>query len=201
MIGIALSSEQIRNAPAEVRRWIEREIMTAMGQQPEPENGGKTHAAHLAACSEQDVAAILSQIQGVLPAVNVLFEFSRQGAGIGQPNIQAFRLPDIAHNARLQNVAQVLSCLDMINQALERVRGDADAKFCGFDRDGRCFIRMETQQSILLVWQKVIASQQLNLEQTQLPLASDAGEAVSSNQIGQAAPSRQSASDGAEAAA
>lgn len=44
---------------------------------------------------------ILSQIQGVLPAVNVLFEFGRQGAIFGQPNIEAFRLLDIAHHTRL----------------------------------------------------------------------------------------------------
>ena len=31
MIGITLSSEQIRAAPADVRRWIEREVMTSLG--------------------------------------------------------------------------------------------------------------------------------------------------------------------------
>lgn len=186
MIGITLSSEQVRNAPADVRRWIEREILTSMGQQPEPEDSSKTHTAHLAACSEQDVEAILSQIQGVLPAVNVFFEFGRQGATVGQPNIEAFRLLDIAHHARLQNVAQVLSCLDLINRALERVRDDADAQFCAFDREGHCFIRLETQQNILRIWQKVIASQQFELEQNELPLASDFGESGSNSQVAQA---------------
>jgi hypothetical protein len=52
MIGITLNSEQIRNAPADVRRWIEREILTSMGQPPEPENGRQTHTVHLATCSE-----------------------------------------------------------------------------------------------------------------------------------------------------
>jgi len=33
MIGIALTSEQIRAAPPEVRRWVEREVMAAFGQQ------------------------------------------------------------------------------------------------------------------------------------------------------------------------
>ncbi len=36
MIGITLSSEQIRTAPAEVRRWIEREVMTSLGLQTAP---------------------------------------------------------------------------------------------------------------------------------------------------------------------
>jgi len=45
MIGITLSSEQIRTAPAEVRRWIEREVMTSLGQQTLPANAGKPQAA------------------------------------------------------------------------------------------------------------------------------------------------------------
>lgn len=161
MIGITLSSEQIRNAPVEVRRWIEREVTTSLGLLASQANGANSHGEHLAVCSEEDAAAVLSQIQGVLPAVNVFFEFGRQGAIFGQPNIEAFRLIDIAHHTRLPDVAQVAACLDLINQAFGRVTGDASAKFCGFDREGRCFIAMETQQNILRLWQKVIASQQL----------------------------------------
>lgn len=161
MIGITLSSEQIRTAPAEVRHWIEREVMASLGLQAEPAEGGRPHSEHLAACSEEQAAAILTQIQGVLPAVNVFFEFGRQGAVFGQPNIEAFRLIDIAHHTRLPDVAQVVACLDLINQAFGRACGDATAKFCGFDREGRCFVATETQQNILRLWQKVIASQQL----------------------------------------
>lgn len=159
MIGITLSSEQIRSAPVEVRRWIEREVMTSLGLQAASAEGGK-HGEHLAACSEEQAAAILSQIQGVLPAVNVFFEFGRQGAIFGQSNNEAFRLLDIAHHTRLPDVAQVVACLDLINQAFGRACGDATAKFCGLDRDGHCFILAETQQNILRLWQKVIASQQ-----------------------------------------
>ena len=123
MIGITLSSEQIRNAPAEVRRWIEHEVMTSFGQQPEPADDSKRHGEHLAACSEDELTAILSQIEGVLPAVNVLFELGRQGAIFGPSNIEAFRLLDIAHHTRLANVSQVVACLDIVNQAFSRVCG------------------------------------------------------------------------------
>lgn len=160
MIGITLTSEQIRAAPPEVRQWIEREVMTSLGQQSHSADGSDPHDEHLAICSEEDAAAILSQIQGVLPAVNVFFELGRQGAIFGQPNVEAFRLLDIAHHTRLPGVAQVVACLDIINQAFSNACGDATAKFCGFDREGRCFIALETQQSILKLWQKVIASQQ-----------------------------------------
>ena len=202
MIGITLSSEQIRNAPADVRRWIEREVMTSMSQHAAAENGSEPHGEHLAACSEQDVAAILSQIQGVLPAVNVLFEFGRQGATFGQSNIEAFRLLDIAHHARLQNVGQVISCLDMINQALGRVCDDADAKFCGFDREGHCFITLETQQNILKVWRSVIASQQLaGSGQEDTPSATNRSGVVTPSPSGEAAPPSQPVMNGNEAVA
>lgn len=202
MIGITLSSEQIRSAPAEVRRWIEREVMTSLGQHPLSADGDKPRSEHLAACSERDVAAILSQIQGVLPAVNVFFEFGRQGAIFGQPNIEAFRLLDIAHHTRLADVTQVIACIDIINQAFSRVCGDTTAKFCGFDREGHGFIALETQQNILQLWKKVIASQQLALDGED-ELASPPGPdgAISSNAGAQAVSPGQQAFASQEAAA
>lgn len=158
MIGITLTSEQIRNAPAEVRRWIEHEVMTSMGAKAVPENAGEPRGGRLAACSEEEITAILSQIQGVLPAVNVLFEFGRQSAVLGESNVEIFRLLDIAHHTRLQNIGQVVSCLDIICAAFEQVRSDPDTTFCGFDREGHCFIAEETQQNIMKVWRKVIAN-------------------------------------------
>ena len=83
MIGITLTSEQIRSAPAEVRRWIEREVMTSLGQQPQAADGGKPHGEHLAVCSAEQAQAVLVQIQSVLPVVNVFFELGRQGAIFG----------------------------------------------------------------------------------------------------------------------
>jgi hypothetical protein len=116
---------------------------------------------HLASCSADEVAAILSQIQGVLPAVNVFFEFGRQGITIPQSRVEAFRLIDIANHARLPNVAQVMACLDIINEALGRIRGDDRVTFCAFDQEGHCFVALETQQNILHLWQNVVANQQL----------------------------------------
>jgi hypothetical protein len=201
MIGITLSSEQIRNAPTDVRRWIEREVMTSLTQQAAPENGSKPHGEHLAACSEQDVAGILSQIEGVLPAVNVLFEFGRQGALFGQRNIEAFRLLDIAHHARLQDVGQVIACLDIINQAFGRVCGDPEARFCGFDREGHCFVTLQTQQSILKVWRQVIASEQLVVaDQETAPSAVQTGGAPVSTGPTVSDPTPEAVTNGNEAA-
>jgi hypothetical protein len=202
MIGITLTSEQIRNAPPEVRRWIEREVVSSLGQPSQPADGSRPHGEHLAACSEEEAAAILSQIQGVLPAVNVFFELGRQGAIFGQPNIEAFRLLDIAHHTRLPDVTQVVACLDIINQAFSNACGDATAKFCGFDREGHCFIALETQQNILRLWQKVIASHELALDgQEQLAATPEHGGAVTSGGAPQAPPPKQQTFDGKETAA
>jgi hypothetical protein len=193
MIGITLNSEQIRTAPAEVRRWIEREVMTSLGQQVvAAAEAGQTHGEHLGACNEQQAAAILAQIQGVLPAVNVFFEFGRHGAVFSQPNIEAFRLLDIAHHTRLQNVAQVIACLDIINEAFGRARGDASVTFCAFDGEGRCFVAVETQQSILHLWQKVIAGQKLAFdpasESTSVAMPDGATQSNSNNADAAAVP-------------
>jgi hypothetical protein len=73
----------------------------------------KPQSEHLASCNADELVAILAQ--GVPPAVNVFFEFGRQGAVIPQSRVEAFRLLDIAHHTRLQ-VAQVVACLDVIKR-------------------------------------------------------------------------------------
>lgn len=161
MIGITLTTDQIRNAPPEVRRWIEHEVIASLGMAADaPATASPAQTAHLVACSVEEAAGILSQIHAGLPAVNVFFEFGRPGIAFGQPPVMAFRLIDILHHTRLQSVGQVMACLDMINQALAQVRRDPTARFCGFDQEGHCLIAPETQASIAALWQNVMADQQ-----------------------------------------
>lgn len=163
MIGITLTTDQIRNAPPEVRRWIEHEVIASLGiaaDAPATPSPTPTQATHLVACSAEEAAGILTQIQGMMPAVNVFFEFGRPGISFGQPAVMAFRLIDILHHTRLENIGQVMACLDLINQALSQVRRDPSARFCGFDNEGHCLIAPETQASIASLWQNVIANQQ-----------------------------------------
>jgi hypothetical protein len=70
-----------------------------------------------------------------------------------------FRLIDILHHTRLQNISQVMACLEMINQALAEIKGDPSARFCGFDNVGHCLITPETQRAVASLWQNVIAKQ------------------------------------------
>ena len=159
MIGITLTSDQIRTAPADVRQWIEHQVIASLGLSSEAPAAEQPHARHLVACSTEEAAAVLPQIQNLLPAVNVFFEFGRPGISYGQPPMMAFRLLDILHHTRLQNVGQVIACLDRINQALAEVRHDEGARFCVFDNEGHCFIAPQTQKSILRLWQDMLARQ------------------------------------------
>jgi len=160
MMGITLTADQIRNAPPPVRQWIEQEVIASLGLAPQAPAAAPPQAAHLVACSVEDAGRVLDQIQSVLPAVNVFFEFGRPGIGYGQPAVMAFRLIDIVNHTRLQNVSQVMACLEMINQALTQVKSDPSARFCGFDNEGHCFIAPQTQASIATLWQTMIARQQ-----------------------------------------
>lgn len=165
MIGITLTTDQIRNAPNEVRQWIGREVSAALGfsssTAPAPTPSAEPlRAAHLVACSMQDTTATLSQIQGMWPAVNVFFEFGRPTVSFGQPPLMAYRLIDILHHTKLEDAEQVMECLEAINQALARIRHDPSAQFCSFDSEGHCFIAPETQASIAQLWRNMIAAHQ-----------------------------------------
>jgi len=160
MVAVTLSSEEVRGAPPEVRQWIEYQVATSLGLQRQPGNA-EQQQDRLAACGIEEVAAVLSQIQGVLPAVNVFFELGRPGIPVGQAQIAAFRLPDIALHARLQNIGQVMSCLNLINEAFGRVHGGTSGAFCAVDQEGHCLVAAQTQQNILRLWRNVVAGQQL----------------------------------------
>ncbi|WP_158672085.1 hypothetical protein [Bradyrhizobium guangdongense] len=171
MTGITLTAEQIRNAPAPVRQWIEQEVIAALGLAPPTPVAAPPQAAHLVACSVEDMAGVLEHIRGVLPAVNVLFELGRPGISFGRPAVMTFRLMDILHHTRLQDVGQVMTCLEMINQALTEVKKDASVRFCGFDNEGHCLIAPQTQESIATLWQTM-------MERQQAAQASEAGHPV-----------------------
>jgi hypothetical protein len=178
MVGVTLSPEQIRNAPPEVRRWLEQALLAAFGLQ-QPTAGVK--APQLAACTVEESAAVFSLIQGMLPVVNVFFELGRQGISVGDEDLTAFRVTDILRHTRLQAVEQVIACLDTISAAVRRVRGDSSAAFYGLDNGGHCFISAQTQRSILQIWQQVIAARNLDASTVD-------GSTVSSAEPGMAPP-------------
>jgi hypothetical protein len=160
MIGITLTSEQIRNAPKEVQQWIEHEVIAALGLRTGAVAPLQAQSTHIVSCSVEEATAVLARIRGMLAAVNVFFEFARPTISIGQPPVMAFRLVDILHHTRLQNIEQVIECLELIDRALAQVRQDESARFFSFDSEGHCFVTPETQASIAKLWQSVVGHRQ-----------------------------------------
>ena len=158
MVGITLSAEQIRTAPPEVRHWLEQQVAALLSPLPvEPPHPGP----QLATCSRQELRAVLSQIQPLLPVVSVFFELGREAASVPVQGMRALRLADILRHTRLQSADQVVECLELLTDALRRVRQDSDAMLCAVDRQGRCYVAEETAANILALWQDIVAARAL----------------------------------------
>ena len=153
--------EEIRAAPPEVRRWLKQEVIRALGTHPSQEHTAEPARPTLIGCNVEEARDILSLVQGVLPVVSVFFELGREAAGLPVHGMRAFAIPDLQRHARLHVPAQVIECLDMLNDALRRVRGDAEAAFYVLDNLGRCQIAEATMHSILRLWHEIVAQQAL----------------------------------------
>jgi hypothetical protein len=158
MVGITLSPEQIRNAPPEVRHWLEQQIAQTLGLRQEA--GPLSVPSRLVACTPEQAGAILAQIQGILPVVGVFFELGREQGSMASDGLRVFRLIDIARNARLPGVEPVLEALTVIDAALRRTIGDADATLYALDPQGHCFVADATSRSIRLLWQHMVMGTQ-----------------------------------------
>ena len=73
----------------------------------------------------------------------------------------ARKLEDVLHRSRLQTVEQLDARLQRINQAARAARNDPGATLYVLDPRGYCLIASLTQKSILEVWRRVVASQNL----------------------------------------
>lgn len=164
MIGITLTADQICNAPIEVRRWIEHEVIAGLRLAPQASASSAAapvnRSALPAACDEDDMAAIFGRLRGMPVALSVLFEFRHPGICFGNPPVRSYRLMDMLHNSKLESIDQVMVGLGAISAALADLRGDAGVRFCGFDNEGHCFLAPETQASIAKLWHDVVVGQQ-----------------------------------------
>ena len=139
----------------EVRRWLEQELLRALGIHPAPV---PTATAPLIGCNVEEAQDMLALVQGMLPVVSVFFELGREAASVAAHGLRAFRIADILRHARLQSPDQVVQCLDVLTQALRRVRGDAtSAAFFALDDQEHCLVAEPTMRSIHRLWQHIVA--------------------------------------------
>jgi hypothetical protein len=161
MVGISLTAEQIRAAPLEVRHWIEQQCAGLFT--PAVEEHAHAEPRRLAQITPGDAQAVLEQIEDILPVVSVFFELGRDNSSVPVQGMRVFRLPEILRHTRLESVAQVIECLDVINDALRHVQHNPEAMICAVDREGRCFVAEATSHSILTLWQGIVASRGLQM--------------------------------------
>jgi hypothetical protein len=155
MVDITLSSDHIRTAPIEVRRWIENELAESLGTRapvPLP-----VHHEHLVPCAGDELARIFDFVRGMPPVLNVMLELGRETGAALPSGAVMFRLRDIAVHAHLQ-AGQVAACLKILNEALQELRSDRDVLFCAIDDEERCYIGAATQGAIREVWRAFVAS-------------------------------------------
>lgn len=157
MVGLTLSAEEIRAAPPEVRRWLEQEMVRAFG----PQTGPQPVSRALVGCNVEEAQELLKLVQGMLPVVNVFFELGREAASVAVHGMRAFRITDVQRHVRLQSPDQVVECLNVLAQALRRVRSDAEAAFYALDNQGHCLIAETTMRSILRLWQDIVVQRGL----------------------------------------
>ncbi len=175
MVGITLSPEQIHQAPPDVRRWLEQQIAGALGlYRAEP--ALQAPARHLIGCNVEEARAILSLIQGLLPVVGVFFELGREPAAASAQGLRALRLDEMLRHSRLQALDQIVACLNAIDEALQRVRGEPDATLTALDGAGHCLVADVTARSIVTLWREIVAARDLGRpEVTLAATASQAG--------------------------
>ena len=152
MPGITLSADEIKTAPPEVRHWLEQEITRAFSVQP---TQAPVTAPPLVGCNVKEARDILSLVQGMLPVVSVFFELGLEGGSVSVHGMRAFRIADILRHVRLHVPEQVVECLDVLGQALQRVRADPAAE--------------ATMLSILRLWQDIVVQRGLQREPVGTP--------------------------------
>src|ERR1700687_5455839 len=112
MVDITLSSDRIRTAPIEVRRWIESELAESLAA-PSPMSP-HPHHEHLVSCSASELAHVFSVVQGMPPVTNVFLELARDGGRRMPGGVEMHRLSDLAERAHLRSLSQVVACIKII---------------------------------------------------------------------------------------
>lgn len=157
MTSIVLTTEELKAAPPEVRRWIlgrvEADLVALASAVPTPP---PSHAPTLSACTADEAAQVFDLIKGDFAATQVFLELARDNAsaGAGTP-LHAISIDGLMRHTRL-DINGLMSCLQTVNQAFRQVREDAEAILFGFDQANHLFVHETTHHSIRNLWQHLV---------------------------------------------
>src|SRR5271167_5102702 len=160
MTSFTFSIEQVRSAPAEVRRWIEHEVMTAVAALNRSEHDpSQVHEAALAACMPQEATQLFEMIKGNFLLSQVFFELARDMSNSqGPAPLHPLSVADIIRHTRLADGDRLVDCFNASNRAFQTIRNDPEATLFGFDQQGHVFIHQTTHDSIRQLWQHLFAA-------------------------------------------
>ncbi|NEU96157.1 hypothetical protein [Bradyrhizobium uaiense] len=155
MTSIMLDAQQIQNAPAPVRLWLEQQISVVLG----PVSVPGASSPRLVACTEAQAANLLNRIRQAPSAVEMFFGLAHPEISFGDPPVVTFRLLDLQRRAGLETITKLLECLDLINRTFAEMCDDPAARFCDFDAAGHCSILPATQGRIAALWKAIVAAE------------------------------------------
>ena len=161
MTSFTFSVEQVRSAPPEVRRWIEREITTALAMLSRSEHDPSQHdEGTLAACTPQEAAEVYELIKGNFLLSQVFFELGRETPGDRRASpLHALRLADMLRHTRLADGDRLVDCFTAINQAFRSICNDPEATLFGFDQYGHVWVHQTTHDSVRALWEQLFHRQ------------------------------------------
>jgi hypothetical protein len=161
MTSFTFSVDQVRSAPPEVRRWVEREVTAALTVLSRLEHdASQLHAATLAACTPQEAAEIYELIKGNFLLSQVFFKLGRElPRSRDEAPLHALRLAEMLRHTRLADGDRLVDCFTAINQAVRTIRNDPQASLFGFDQYGQIWIHQTTHDSIRKLWEQLFHRQ------------------------------------------
>lgn len=157
MTNFTFTTQDLRSAPAEVRRWligrIESELAALASAMPVA--GAPAGSPALAACTPEEALAIFDLVKGDFAATHVFLELARDEleSGAAAP-LHAVNIGALLRNTRLDD-HRLVSCLRTINRAFQEVRRDPEAMLFGFDQANHVYVHETTYRSIHNLWQQL----------------------------------------------
>lgn len=161
MTSFTFSAEQVQSAPPEVRRWMESEIVKALALQAHlPGEPSKMQASPLAVCTIDELVQLLNLISGNFLATRVFFELGRETPVTpNQPSLHVLKLNDMQRHVQLGDGQLLMECLNVINQALQRVRNDPEVSLFAGDESGHIYVHEATYRNIRQLWEQLVLGQ------------------------------------------
>jgi len=157
--GIFLTQEQIQSAPVEVRDWLTRTLFngnpagTNFGWEP----NRTVSDDRLAVLSSFEVKNILAALGDNYMALQIFFQLgcAQDGPVAGGRQSRVLSIADFKSQTDVGDTMQLRRGLQYINEALQTLRGDAEATVCQIEGNDRYRVHCSTQHRIHRFWERV----------------------------------------------